>query len=88
MFYNIEINIIQKGETMPTVIININSNIDDFYRSIQESLDARYHQSGNSFPTFKLSDQELADIATLSAYASHASDKLHVNGVHIERLIT
>jgi len=51
-------------------------------------LDARYHQPGNSFPSYSISDQEIGEIESLSSYASHASDNLHIDGIHIERLIS
>jgi hypothetical protein len=72
---------------MPTVLIHANSSLDHFYDGIQEMLNARYHQPGNSFPTYQLSDQELAEIASQSSYASNFSDILYHDGVHIERLI-
>lgn len=73
---------------MPTVIINTHSSLDSLYDGIREMLNTRYHQPGNTFPSFELSDQELTEISSLSSYASHASDNLFVDGVHIERLIT
>lgn len=73
---------------MPTVIINTHSSLDSLYEGIREMLDARYHQPGNSFPSYEISDQELAELSSLSSYASHASDNLYVDGIHIERLIT
>ena len=73
---------------MPTVIINSHSSLESFYGGIREMLSDRYHQPGNSFPSYTISDQELTEISSLSSYASHASDNLYVDGVHIERLIT
>ncbi len=73
---------------MPTVIINTHSSLDSLYDGLREMLNARYHQPGNTFPSFEISDQELTEISSLSAYATHASDNLFVDGVHIERLIT
>lgn len=73
---------------MPTVLINTHSSLESLYDGIREMLNARYHQPGNSFPTYTISDQELTEISSLSSYASHASDNLYVDGIHIERLIT
>ena len=73
---------------MPTVIISYTSNLDRTYQGIREYLDRTYHQPGNSFPNITLSPSELTDQAALSSFAAHASDNLHVEGVHIERLIT
>lgn len=73
---------------MPTVIINTHSSLESLYDGIREMLNARYHQPGNSFPTYTISDQELTEISSLSSSASHASDNLYVDGIHIERLIT
>ncbi len=73
---------------MPTVIINTHSSLESLYDGIREMLNARYHQPGNSFPSYTISDQELTEISSLSSYASHASDNLYVDGIHIERLIT
>ena len=73
---------------MPTVTISLNSGLDRLYQSIKADLADRYHQPGNSFPNITLSPSELVDQAALSSFAAHASDNLHVEGVHIERLIT
>jgi hypothetical protein len=73
---------------MPTVLINTHSSLESLYDGIREMLNARYHQPGNSFPSYKISDQELTEISSLSSYACHASDNLYVDGIHIERLIT
>jgi len=73
---------------MTSIIILSNSNIESFYDNVMEMLDARYHQPGNSFPTYQLSDQEIGEIESLSSYASHASDNVYIDGKHIERLIS
>ena len=81
----------------PVVLIHsgAGSSLESFYEGVRQSLNERYHQPGNSFPTFTLSDEEIAEQESLSSYAAHASDNLrvngnslYVNGVHIERLIS
>jgi len=73
---------------MTSIIIISNGSLDRFYENIMNMLDARYHQPGNSFPSYSISDQEIGEIESLSSYASHASDNLHIDGIHIERLIS
>ena len=67
-------------------------DLESLYNGIKANLVARYHQPGNSFPNFTVSDAELTEQAALSSYALHESDgmsnnSLYVDGVHIERLI-
>ena len=69
---------------MKTPIITIhtgaNASLDSFYESIRAGLDARYHQPGNSFPTYTLSDKEIGEIESLSSYAAHAGDHVIIDG--------
>ena len=73
---------------MIRVTIEHNSSLDKAYGSIREMLDSRYNQAGNSFELYHISPAEQVDISTLSSYAAHASDNLHIGNTHIERLIT
>lgn len=74
---------------MPVVTITTgaHASLDRYYEAIRAQLAARYHQPGNSFSSYTPSEQELAEMASLASHAAHASDNLHVNGTHIERLI-
>jgi hypothetical protein len=72
---------------MPSVLIIANSTLDDQYAYILHSVDQRFHSYQTTFPEYPLSEIEYGEIETFTAYASHASDDLHINGVHIERLL-
>lgn len=66
----------------PIVLIHsgANSSLESFYDGIKEMLNSKYHQSGNSFPTFTVSDAEKTEQAALSSHAAHAGDGVIVDG--------
>ena len=56
------------------IVIRTGANVDSFVQSVTEYLDAKYHQPGNHFPHYQMSDQEIAEQESLSSAALHASD--------------
>jgi hypothetical protein len=63
----------------PTKVIVIrtgaNASVDSFYQSVEEYMDAKYHQPGNHFPHYQMSDQEIAEQESLSSAALHAKEE-------------
>lgn len=60
---------------MPTVIIYMDTNIDELYQDIIKSLDARYHSyrltDECECMSRGLSDLELGELDTYAMYAEH-----------------
>lgn len=72
---------------MRAVIIISDTTIDEFYEQILYSIDQRFHSYQTTFPIYPTSEAEYGEIETNTAHASHASDDLYSNGVHLERLL-
>ena len=72
---------------MPTIIIHNNISIDEFYDQIVQSSNLRFHNYQTNFQEYPISEKEYGDMETYSTYGEHSSDQMHLNGIHIERLI-
>jgi hypothetical protein len=60
----------------PVVIINssTSASLESFYQSTLDSIDARYHRGGNSFPITHETEREAGERISLTSFAEHAGD--------------